>query len=204
MSLEEQAEPLFQARDSLLTDWKDSKVCENYRTIYRISSLILFYFLVRWAVIDLWWRKNQNVVEYLEIIWMGFDGIPQLILIWIVMSFAVLLVYPGFRLWFWCRKYCSIKRCYCGHLFIIIYSLYQLSLLTGFTKFWNFPLKISFLDLLKKILTAVGCSSYLWMNLFKLFRADMGRKLCWQETYKPDPSRSVFYWRLISSAKNYH
>jgi hypothetical protein len=93
MSLEEQIEPIFQARDSLLTEWKESKVCENYRTIYKISSLISFYFLVRWAVIDLWWRKNQNVIEYLEIIWMGFDGIPQLILIWIVMSFAVLLVY---------------------------------------------------------------------------------------------------------------
>jgi sterol O-acyltransferase len=91
---------------------------------------------VRWAVIDFWWRRNQNVIEYLEIIWMGFDGISQYILIWIVMCLGVLLVYPGFRLWFWCRKYCNIKSCYCGHLFIIIYSLYQLSLLTGFT-YWT-------------------------------------------------------------------
>ncbi len=127
-SLEGQKEPLFQPRESLFTEWRESQDSKNFRSIYKFVTIIFIYLVVRFLFVEFYWRKNQNVIEYLEMIWNGFGGFQLAVAFLIVILICALLVYPGLRLWIWTRDYpISVI------IFLTIYVLYQLMQLIGFT-----------------------------------------------------------------------
>jgi sterol O-acyltransferase len=93
-----QSKKVFEPRDSLLIQWKESK---DFRAVYHTVLIIFVHFYVGKFVFGV----DEETAGFPEVFPRSFEEFAKAICVWTTIQIFMLLIYLGFQLWIMCGKY---------------------------------------------------------------------------------------------------